>query len=178
MFDSAIPTQPQIQISEDIFPSDAHELFANNKDRRELIILDVCTPKEFAQLHLENALNLNLMSRAFKDQLNDLDKNKTYFVYCKGGVRSKMAQKLMRKLGFREVYNIIGGTFLWADEGLPFASGFESAPKPSFCPIFFSLTLIKNIKQFFQTGCRSLVNTTSKAGLLGNGNFIKRGCCS
>ncbi|MCJ7684267.1 MAG: rhodanese-like domain-containing protein, partial [Desulfobacteraceae bacterium] len=73
------------QISEDVFPSEAYRLITGKKDNGDLVILDVCTPKEFAKAHLENAINLNFFSRAFKSQLNALDKGKTYFVYCKVG---------------------------------------------------------------------------------------------
>ena len=77
------------QISEDMFPSEAYRLITGEKDNSDLVILDICTPKEFAKVHLENAINLNFFSRTFKSQLNALDKGKTYFVYCKvGGVAS------------------------------------------------------------------------------------------
>ena len=73
------------QISEDMFPSEAYRLISEKKNNGDLVILDVCTPKEFAKVHLENAINLNFFSRAFKRQLNALDKGKTCFVYCKAG---------------------------------------------------------------------------------------------
>ena len=151
MLSSAIQTQTQVPISEDMFPSEAHAFITKNKDRRDLIILDVCTPKEFSQLHLENAVNLNFFSRGFKDQLDVLDKDKTYFVYCKMGGRSKMAQKIMKKLGFMEVYNIVGGSLLWAEEELPFALGSERPRKFSLCPIFISITLARKLKKFFKS---------------------------
>ena len=121
------------QISEDIFPSEAYRLISEKKDNGDLVILDVCTPKEFSKAHLENATNLNFFSKAFKSQLNTLDKEKTYFVYCKVGGRSRLAQKQMKKVGFKEVYNIVGGTLLWEEEGLPFASGLEGPSKFAFC---------------------------------------------
>jgi rhodanese-related sulfurtransferase len=166
MLSSAIQTQTQAQISENMFPSEAHAFISKNKDSRDLIILDVCTPKEFSELHLENAVNLNFFLRGFKDQLKALDKNKTYLVYCKVGGRSKLAQKSMKKLDFREVYNIVGGTLLWAEEELPFAPGSERPRKFSLCPIFISITLVRKLRKFFQSGYRSLGNAISAAGLL------------
>jgi len=160
--------ETETQISKDIFPSKAYTLITRDKDNPNLIILDVCTPKEFAKLHLENAINLNFFSRSFKDQLNALDKNKTYLIYCKVGGRSKVAQKMMKKLDFKEVYNIVGGTLLWAEEGLPFASGLERPPKFSLCPIFMSITLIRKLKKLFQSGYRLLVKVLPTAGLLRN----------
>lgn len=49
-------TQP---ISEDMFPENAYKVISERKNDDDLIILDVCTPKEFAKVHIENAINLN-----------------------------------------------------------------------------------------------------------------------
>ena len=80
-----------------------------------------------------------------------MDKTKTYVVYCKVGGRSKIALKLMQQFGFVAVYNIIGGTLIWEEEGLPFASGTEGANKFSFCPFFISIVVFKKIKKALQS---------------------------
>ncbi|MBW2582191.1 MAG: rhodanese-like domain-containing protein, partial [Deltaproteobacteria bacterium] len=110
----------------------------------------VSTPQEYEDLHLEGAINVNLISKFFKTRLEVMDKNKTYVVYCKVGGRSKIAQKLMQQFGFVAVYNIIGGTLLCEEEGLPFASGTEVVNKLSFCPFFSSIEVIKKIKKALQ----------------------------
>ncbi|MBC8177236.1 MAG: rhodanese-like domain-containing protein [Deltaproteobacteria bacterium] len=130
------------------------------------MILDICTPKEFAKAHLENAINLNFLSRAFKSQLNALDKGKTYFVYCKVGGRSKLAQKQMKKMGFKKVYNIVGGTLLWEEEGLAFASGLEGPSKFALCPVFMSIILVKKVRKLLQSEYRSLFTGGETAGQL------------
>jgi len=161
-------TEPVIetQVSKDIFPTEAYELMTENRDDNDVIILDVCTPGEFEKLHLENALNLNFFSSDFKDQLKALDKNKIYLVYCKLGGRSKMAQKTMKKLGFREVYNIVGGTILWEEEGLPFAPGSGRRSRFTLCPISNLMILVFKAKRFFQRGYQSFLGMLTTAGLL------------
>ena len=156
------------QISEDMFPSEVYRLISGKRDNGDLVILDVCTPTEFAKVHLENAINLNFFSRAFKNQLNALDKGKTYFVYCKVGGRSKLAQKQMKKLGFREVYNIVGGTLLWEEEELTFASGLEGPSRFALCPVFMSIILVKRLRKLMQSGYRSLFTGGETAGRLEN----------
>jgi len=156
------------QISEDIFPADGYKVISGRKNDGNLVILDVCTPKEFAKVHIENAINFNFFSRGFKDQLNALDKDKAYFVYCAVGGRSKMVQKQMKKLGFREVYNIVGGTLLWEEEKLPFASGLEGPSRFALCPVFLSITLVKKLKQLLQSGYRSLFTGRESTGRLEN----------
>jgi rhodanese-related sulfurtransferase len=156
----------ETQVSKDIFPTEAYELMTENRDDNDFIILDVCTPGEFEKLHLENALNINFFSSDFKDQLKALDKNKIYLVYCKIGGRSKMAQKMMKKLGFREVYNIVGGTILWEEEGLPFAPGLGRRSRFTLCPISNLIILVFKAKKFFQRGYESFLGMLTTAGLL------------
>ncbi len=109
----------QTQISEDISPSWAYELIQNNQDKSDFIILDVRTSGEFAIQRFDNAVHLDFFSESFIIELNKLDKNKTYLVYCKIGVRSGETIKKMKELGFREAYNMAGGTVLWEEERLP-----------------------------------------------------------
>ena len=78
-----------------------------------------------------------------------MDKSKTYVVYCKVGGRSKIAQKLMKQSGFRNVYNVIGGTLLWEEEGLPFSPETEGVNKFSFCPFLISIIIFRKIKKLF-----------------------------
>jgi len=137
----------KVQLSKDIFPAEAWELISKNGESDDLVIIDVSTPQEYKDLHLEGAINLNLLSRFFKTRLDVMNKDRTYLVYCKVGGRSKIAQKLMQQLGFQTVYNITGGTLLWEDEGLPFASGTEGVNKFSFCPFFISIVMFKKIKK-------------------------------
>jgi len=136
-------------VAEDIFPEEAWELISKKRQFDDLIIIDVSTPQEYEALHLEGAINVNLLSRFFKTRLDIMDKNKTYIIYCKVGGRSKIAQKVMKKFGFTKIYNLVGGTLLWEEEGLPFASE-GSSNQFSFCPIFLSILafrkLIKLIK--------------------------------
>ena len=146
MYDSVKKTR--FQLSKDIYPAAAWDLISKNQKGDDLVIIDVSTPREYEALHLEGALNVSLLSRFFKARIELMDKSRTYVVYCKVGGRSKIAQKRMQQLGFRTVYNIIGGTLLWEEAELPFASGTEGVNKFSFCPFFISIVAFKKIKKF------------------------------
>jgi rhodanese-related sulfurtransferase len=141
----------KVQLSKDIFPTEAWELISKNGKGADLVIIDVSTPQEYENLHLEGAFNVNLLSRFFKSRLEIMDKYKIYIVYCKVGGRSKIAQKLMQQFGFQTVYNIVGGTLLWEEEGLPFASDTAGVNKFSFCPFFISIVTYKKIKKILQS---------------------------
>jgi len=125
IFSSGIETSAQlIQIIENITPKKVYSLIQSYRQgcpccRGNFIIIDVRTPEEYANGHIENAINLNYYSKTFKDELNKLDRNKTYFIYCRTGGRSGMALDTMKELGFTKVYNMLGGITQWEAEGLP-----------------------------------------------------------
>ena len=111
--------ETQIQIIENITPEEAYILIQENKDNPNFVILDVRTPEEFLGEYIENAVNLDYYSDTFRNNLDKLDKNKTYLIYCRSGRRSENALNIMKELDFREVYNMLGGIVKWKSEELP-----------------------------------------------------------
>ncbi len=82
----------------------------------EVVILDVRTPNEYENGHLENAQLVNYNAPDFESQLEDLDKEKSYLVYCHSGNRSGKAFRKMKEMGFEKVYNLEGGISAWQAE--------------------------------------------------------------
>lgn len=150
----------KVKLSKDIFPVEAWELLSNDRKDDDLVIIDVSTPLEYENLHLEGAINVSLFSRFFKTRLDVMDKSKTYVVYCKLGGRSKIAKKLMQQSGFQTVYNIVGGTLLWKEEGLPLVSGTESINIFSFCPFLISIMIFRKIKKVLHNGSSYITQNT------------------
>ncbi len=109
----------EIATIEDITSQEAFTLIQNNQDNPDFVIIDVRTPAEFDGEHIENATNIDFYSEAFRDMLDNLDKNKTYLIYCRVGGRSGKALNIMAELNFEEAYNILGGINQWNTEGLP-----------------------------------------------------------
>ena len=107
------------QIIENITPQEAFTLIQNNQNNPDFVIIDVRTSEEFTREHIENAINIDYYSETFRDELNQLDKSKSYLIYCRSGNRSGNALNIMAELNFREVYNISGGIIAWNAEGLP-----------------------------------------------------------
>ena len=75
------------------------------------VILDVRTSKEFSGGAIEGAININVDD--LRANLEKLDKNKTYAIYCQVGLRGYLANRIMRNNGFRAV-NLNGGYNLWS----------------------------------------------------------------
>lgn len=92
----------------------------------EAQVVDVRTPEEFNSGHLKNALNINYYEDDFSSQLVKLDKQKPVFVYCKVGGRSAKAATLLRKEGYKNVYDLRGGILAWSNNNLPLENGTTS----------------------------------------------------
>jgi rhodanese-related sulfurtransferase len=77
------------------------------------VLVDVRTEKEFDDGHIENALNIDYFSATFSDEISNIGLEKPVLVYCRSGNRSGKSMRIMSDLGFKEVYNLIGGIKGW-----------------------------------------------------------------
>lgn len=76
---------------------------------QEVVLLDVRTAEEFEKGHILDAINLDYNSPEFELEIDKLDKNKTYYIYCKSGVRSAKACDVLREKGFEKIVNLKDG---------------------------------------------------------------------
>jgi rhodanese-related sulfurtransferase len=76
------------------------------------IIIDVRTPEEEAEGMIPNSINMNIMEQNFPAKVMDLDKSKSYYVYCRSGARSASACQFMEKQGLT-AFNLEGGINAW-----------------------------------------------------------------
>ena len=82
-------------------------------------IIDVRTPEEFSEGHIENAKNINWKGNDFESRIIQVDTAAPVFVYCRSGKRSGLAADKMRSMGFKKVYELKGGISKWSEEELP-----------------------------------------------------------
>lgn len=87
--------------------------FAADMKKSGAVIIDVRMPQEFEQGHIEGAININFFDPEFKHQLLDLDRDKTYYLYCKNETRSYRSMKFMETNDFKHVYILKGGYEEW-----------------------------------------------------------------
>jgi rhodanese-related sulfurtransferase len=104
-------------------PREALDYIRLNRNNPNFVLLDVRTPEEFEEAHIEGAININYHAQDFVDELKKLNRNKTYLVYCRTGNRSGDTLNIMKKLEFKEVYRIEGDIIRWKKEKLPVISG-------------------------------------------------------
>ncbi len=87
----------------------ANEFLSRIQNTPDAVVLDVRTPAEFSEGTLPGAINLDIFNASFRDELEKLDRDKTYFVFCRSGSRSAQACQIMNKMGFRKLNNLAGG---------------------------------------------------------------------
>lgn len=114
---TACSSDPRTQSIELVSPADAAQVIAD--DPAGLVVLDIRTLEEFNEARLADAIMVDFYADDFADQLDTLDKDVPYVVYCRTGNRSSEAVKTMKDLGFVEVYEVDGGIVNWYDRGYP-----------------------------------------------------------
>jgi phage shock protein E len=83
------------------------------------VIIDVRTPDEYAEGHLDGAVNVNLQSGSFEQEIAEQPLDGTYIVYCRSGNRSAQAVAIMTELGFTDVTDAGGVSDASAATGIP-----------------------------------------------------------
>lgn len=83
-------------------------------------LVDVRTTEEYINGHIAGAVNMNVTdpSGFFAEQIETLDKNQPVAIYCRSGMRSKIAAREMAAIGL-QVYELGGGIMDWLDHGKP-----------------------------------------------------------
>lgn len=69
-------------------------------------IIDVRTPAEFADGHLDGAVNIDVQASDFDQRISELDPDGTYLIYCRSGNRSAVAVDRMGALGFGDLSDL------------------------------------------------------------------------
>jgi phage shock protein E len=93
------------------------KIFSDLVSQKKGQILDVRTPEEWESGTIEGATKMNFFDKDFNQQLENLDKTKPIYVYCKSGGRSGKAAKQLEKMGFTTIYNLLGGITAWNAAG-------------------------------------------------------------
>lgn len=92
--------------------------FSKKIQESGVVLLDVRTPGEFSQGHIQGAMNIDVEASTFNSEIVKLDKTKTYAVYCHSGRRSGIATTAMAALGFKHLFNLQNGISDWMAHGM------------------------------------------------------------
>jgi rhodanese-related sulfurtransferase len=105
---------------EEIAPSSVHE---KKLAHPELILIDVRTPDEYAQVHASYAKLIPLDQFEAASTSSPLPANiakeEEIYLICRSGARSRRAGEILLKFGYKKLFNVTGGTIRWLEEDLP-----------------------------------------------------------
>lgn len=80
-------------------------------------LIDVRTPKEYAEGYIKGALNIDFRNENFEELILKVDKTKPVAVYCAKGGRSGKCSEFMKNAGFTKIYDLDGGITEWKFKG-------------------------------------------------------------
>ena len=90
--------------------------YENKMKQPDVQLIDVRTPEEFREGHLEKAINIDITADNFDTKVATLNKEKPIMVYCKSGGRSARASARLKDLGFKNITDLDGGIMNWKSE--------------------------------------------------------------
>ncbi len=105
-------------VSRNLAPREAAAMLGQNKD---MFLLDVRTFEEYRQLRLDGArlVPIDQLTR----RMAEIPRSRPILVYCAVGSRSSQVAGYLVRQGYDEVYNLSGGIYTWAQQGLPILQG-------------------------------------------------------
>ncbi len=81
-----------------------------------MAFINVCTPQEYAEKHIEGVSSMPLDS--LENNIESLKDKKTIYVHCRSGMRAEKAIEIMKQNGINaEMINVTGGILAWEDSG-------------------------------------------------------------
>ena len=105
-------------VASNIAPPAANQLL---KERKNVYLLDVRTLGEYQQMRLADA-HLIPIDEVMR-RISEIPQDHPVVVYCAVGSRSAQVFNYLARRGYREVYNLEGGIYAWAQNGYPVIKG-------------------------------------------------------
>ena len=85
-------------------------------EEKSIDVIDLRTDNEFSRGSIKYSYNIDFQKPEFIDNLNSLDKEKSYIIYCQSGNRSEKASLIMKSLGFKVIYHYKKGYQDWVKD--------------------------------------------------------------
>jgi len=113
-----------VSVVRDRFPDVSHlspsslDAWLHDAQRPAPQLMDARSEAEFAVSHLPGARRMDLESTA-STALASLEPDRPAVIYCSAGHRASTLARRLQNAGRRDVWNLEGGIFAWANAGLP-----------------------------------------------------------
>jgi phage shock protein E len=115
----SVPSQVQESAEMQVTYVNATEALEAMRARPDLVVIDVRTPAEFAEGHIEGALNIDYRNANFSTEIAKLDGSQDYIIHCRSGHRSKASLEKFKEQGFSHIIHMDGGILGWNKANLP-----------------------------------------------------------
>jgi len=106
-------------VKSDLTVQEANDFLNKNKENKDIILIDLRTPAEYAEGHIAGSVFLNYYNGKTKKLLGKLDTGKDYVLIDAQGRTTHKFMKKMSKQGFKEAHRINGGIKEWREQNLP-----------------------------------------------------------
>lgn len=116
---AALESRPELLTgTERITPAEASTAIVSPEPP---LLLDVRTPREWQQQHIDGSVNIPL--NRLPERLGELPRDRRLLVHCAGGYRSSIAAGLLQRSGHSDLVELGGGVAAWERAGLPLSTG-------------------------------------------------------
>lgn len=85
----------------------------------KITLIDVRTPQELTRGKINGAINIPLDFLESEIENKVKDKNTNVYLYCLSGARSLIAEQIMERKGYKNVFNVLSGLLAWRAKGYP-----------------------------------------------------------
>ncbi|MCX9010424.1 MAG: rhodanese-like domain-containing protein [Candidatus Methanoperedens sp.] len=92
-------------------------LYEKMKEKKDMFLLDVREKREYAAGHIPGAVNIYVGE--LEDRLKEVPSDRPVVSTCSVGHRGGIGTSILKRHGYREVYNLLGGTIAWKEKGYP-----------------------------------------------------------
>ena len=97
----------------------AHQIIFVENNAEKLLVIDVRSPHSYDKGHIKDAINIDVEGDDYLEQFEKLDRQRQYLVYCRCGNDSDIALRIMKRLGFTNIFHLYQGLDTWKEKNLP-----------------------------------------------------------
>ncbi len=90
---------------------DSGQLQDRLKNKKDRVLIDVREPHEYKSGHIPGSINIPLSQ--IKSRLNEIPEDKEVILYCRSGMRSRQAAKVVSKKNVKNLSHLAGGILTW-----------------------------------------------------------------
>jgi Zn-dependent hydrolases, including glyoxylases len=92
-----------------IIDADTEEMALDIKHDPKVVVVDVRRATEFADGHVEDAINIPLSEMTDPAQIANFEDDQNIYIHCESGYRSVIASSLLKRQGIHNIRNVLGG---------------------------------------------------------------------